>query len=207
MTDQDRFTITSLLDGKSAVVQIVPAGGGGLPGTAGPAVQGPQGLGQGLGLAIDNVAALPDAEDYAVHEFYAANFTPAEIEYCLKQPSAKAAFQGLLAAKRAIVKAGAASEPGEEGQRSIEIVFDEQGRPSYPGCLLSTSDTGMLAAAICLWPSGLGWQPAAARGAESPPRQILSFPVKTRIFAFFVLLSLLILFALGFWKLVELGHR
>ena len=83
---------------------------------------------KGLGLEIGNIAELPDAEDYASHEFYIANFTPSEIAYCTKQPETKAAFQGLLAAKRAIIKSGAVSVPPEEGPRSVEISFDGEGR-------------------------------------------------------------------------------
>jgi hypothetical protein len=201
MTNQARFTIASLLEGKSALVQITPvAADGSPPGIAGPGHQGSK----GLGLEIENVAALPDAEDYSLHEFYRANFTPSEIAFCIRQPAVKAAFQGLLAAKRAIIKSGAASEP-PDGPRSVEIGFDGDGRPIYPGCLLSISDTGTIAAAVCLWLGGLAWPagpPASGAGTARP--QMRTFPVKTRILAFLVLLSLLLLFALGFWKILEL---
>ena len=76
MTNQARFTIASLLEGKSALVQITPvAADGSSPSIVGPGLQGSK----GLGLEIENIAALPDAEDYALHEFYRANFTPSEI--------------------------------------------------------------------------------------------------------------------------------
>lgn len=204
MTNQARFTINSLLEGKSALVQITPvAADGSLPGSAGAGFHGSK----GLGLEIENIAALPDAGDYSLHEFYRARFTPAEIAYCSKQPVVKAAFQGLLAAKRAIVKSGAASESPDE-LKSVEIGFDDEGRPTYPGCLLSISDTGTIAAAICFWLGGLNWPaPRPASGAEAARRQMRTFPVKTRIFAFLVLLSLLVLFGLGLWKLLQLlGH-
>ena len=201
MTNQARFTIASLLEGKSALVQISPvAADGGAPGSACPGFHGSK----GLGLEIENIAALPDAEDYALHEFYRANFTPSEIAYCIQQPAVKTAFQGLLAAKRAIVKSGAASDASDR-PGSIEIGFDSEGRPTYPGCLLSISDTGTIAAAVCLWLGGLAWAagpPASGAGTARP--QMRTFPVKTRILAFLVLLSLLLLFALGFWKILEL---
>ena len=201
MTNQARFTIASLLEGKSAVVQITPvAADGSSPGIAAPGLHGSK----GLGLEIENIAALPDAEDYALHEFYRANFTPSEIAYCIRQPTVKAAFQGLHAAKRAIAKSGAASD-SPDGPRSVEIGFEDDGRPTYPGCLLSISDTGTIAAAVCLWLGGLNWPAAApASGAEAARPQMRTFPVKTRILAFLVLLSLLLLFALGFWKILEL---
>jgi phosphopantetheinyl transferase (holo-ACP synthase) len=200
MTNQARFTITSLLEGKSALVQISPvAADGGAPGSACPGFHGSK----GLGLEIENIAALPDAEDYALHEFYRANFTPSEIAHCIQQPAVKAAFQGLLAAKRAIIKSGAASD-SPDGPLSVEIGFDGEGRPTYPGCLLSISDTGTVAAAICFWRGALDW-PAAqlAGGAEAARPKMMTFPLKSRILAFLVLLSLLLLFALGLWKIVE----
>jgi phosphopantetheinyl transferase (holo-ACP synthase) len=204
MTNQARFTIASLLEGKSALVQITPvAADGSPPASAGAGLQGSK----GLGLEIENIAALPDAEDYSLHEFYRANFTPSEIAYCIRQPAVKSAFQGLLAAKRAIIKSGAASA-SPDGPRSVEIGFDGDGRPAYPGCLLSISDTGTIAAAICFWLGALTPTAPPASGAEAARPQMRTFPVKTRILAFLVLLSLLFLFGLGFWlglwKLVEL---
>jgi len=124
MTNQARFTIASLLEGKSALVQITPvAADGSLPASAGAGLQ----RSKGLGLEIENIAALPDAEDYSLHEFYRANFAPSEIAYCIRQHAVKAAFQGLLAAKHAIVKSGAASD-SPDGPRSVEIGFDGEGR-------------------------------------------------------------------------------
>ncbi|HEY8031297.1 MAG TPA: 4'-phosphopantetheinyl transferase superfamily protein [Methylocella sp.] len=205
MTDQARFTIASLLEGKSAVVQITPvAAEGNLPTSAGAGLEGSK----GLGFDIENIAALPDAEDYALHEFYRARFTPAEIAYCIRQPTVKTSFQGLLAAKRAIVKSGVASS-SPDAPRSVELGFDRDGRPTYPGCLLSISDTGTIAAAICLWQGALDTlpPPPQASGAEAARPQLRTFPVKTRILAFLVLVSLLLLFSLGLWfgisKLIE----
>jgi hypothetical protein len=204
MTNQARFTVASLLEGKSALVQITPvAADGSSPGIAATGLH----RSKGLGLEIKNIAVLPEAEDYSLHEFYRANFTPSEIAYCIRQPEVKAAFQGLLAAKRAIIKSGAASD-SPDGARSVEIGFEDDGRPTYPGCLLSISDTGTIGAAVCLWLGGLDWPPPPrASGAEAARPQMRTFPVKTRILAFLVLLSLLLLFALGLWKILELWRH
>jgi hypothetical protein len=204
MTNQARFTIANLLKGKSAVVHTTPlASDVSPPESAGTAPQ----RSKGLGLATENIAALPDAEDYALHEFYRAHFTPPEIAYCVKQPAVKAAFQSLLAAKRAVIKSGAAGE-AQDGLGRVEIGFDGEGRPTYPGCLLSMSDTGTIAVAVCFWLGGIDWPPPASGAAR---RQVRTYPVKSRILAFLVLLSLLLLFALGSWfgllKLVELWRR
>jgi phosphopantetheinyl transferase (holo-ACP synthase) len=200
MTNQARFTINSLSEGKSALVHITPVTSAeSLPGGAVAGLQGSK----GLGLEIENIAALPDAEDYAQHEFYLANFTPSEIAYCTKGPETKAAFQGLLAAKRAIIKSGAVSAT-PEGHRSVEISFDGEGSPTHPGCILSISHADTIAVAICFWLGGLAWPataPAAAAEAAGP--RILKYSLKTRIFAFLVLVSLLVLFALGLWKVIE----
>src|SRR5205807_2539165 len=119
----------------------------------------------------------------------------------------KAAFQGLHAAKRAIVKSGAASD-SPDGPRGVEIGFDGNGRPTYPGCLLSISDTGTIAAAVCLWLGGLDWPPPSPpSGAEAARPQMRTFPVKTRILAFLVLLSLLLLFGLGLWEILGLWRH
>ncbi|QBR71431.1 hypothetical protein CU048_09220 [Beijerinckiaceae bacterium] len=199
MTNQARFTINSLSEGKSALVHITPVateeGFGGLDGP------------NGLGLEILNIAALPDAEDYALDEFYASNFTPAEIAYCLKQASIKAAFQGVLAAKRAIIKSGAASHSAGD-RRGIELSFDADGRPSHQGCLLSISYTDTIAAAVCVRQSGFG-TPAtpAATGPATQTQAVQTRNIKlnflTRIFVILVLLSLLMLFGLGTWKLLQ----
>jgi len=206
MADQPRFTISSLLEGKSAVVHITPAAAAGsespLPvqGLAGP---------KGLGLEIANIAALPDAEDFAQDPFYSANFTAAEMTHCMGQPIAKASFQSLLAAKHAIVKSGAAGEP-KDGYKEIEIGFDGEGRPTYPGCLVSLSETGTLAAAACFWIGGLEWpaaQPAAATHAPRAGQR--DIPTRIRLLAVFVVLSLLLLFGIGSLKVLQFGfpHR
>lgn len=175
--------------------------------TGAPAAPGPAGpkSANGLGLETGNVAALPDAEDYAAHEFYTANFTTAEIAHCLAQPAVKAAFQSLLTLKRAIVKSGAARAPAE-GYRDIEISFDAEGEPAYPGCLLSVSSTGTTAVAVCLWLGGIEW-PHALAAAGQALRKTMHFNVRTRIFAFLVLLSLLTIFGFGIWKALEFLPR
>jgi phosphopantetheinyl transferase (holo-ACP synthase) len=203
MTNQARFTINSLSEGKSALVHITPVTSAeSLPGGAVAGLQGSK----GLGLEIENIAALPDAEDYAQHEFYLANFTPSEIAHCTKEPKTKAAFQGLLAAKRAIVKSGAVNTP-PEGYGGVEIGFDAEGRSSFPGCLLSISHTDTIAAAICFWLGGVALPEsvrASAAGVEAARPRVLKYALKTRILAFLVLVSLLVLFALGLWKVIEL---
>lgn len=114
----------------------------------------------GVGLDLEQIEALPQADDYREHAFYRDNFTPAEIAYCIRQPNVRASFCGLWAAKEAVLKSGAAVAQGTT-LAHIEIGRDEAGRPTHPGCALSISHTPQTAAAVCL----LG----AAAPAPPPP--------------------------------------
>ncbi|HET6376235.1 MAG TPA: hypothetical protein VFF88_09310 [Methylocella sp.] len=205
MSNQADTTAPGLPESKGEAPQAGEAAGAAAAG--GPAAALTPGLksAQGLGLETGNVAALPDAGDYAAHEFYAANFTAAEIARCTAQPAPKSAFQNLLTLKRAIVKSGAASAPAE-GFKEIEIGFDAEGRPAYPGCLLSVSSTGTIAVAVCLWVEGIEW-PHALASAGQVLRKTMHFNLRTRIFAFLVLLSLLTIFGFGIWKALEFLPR
>lgn len=197
MTGRGRFTIARLFRRKSAETPMTAAAGQEEPQPLGEGGQ----AAKGLGLEIGNIAELPEAEDFAAQEFYRANFTPSEIAYSTKQPAVKAAFRGLLAAKRAIVRSGAAPEPAS-GLASIEIGFDGEGRPTYPGCALSICYTGTIAAAVCLWLGGIAFPGAPAHQA------LMTFKPGTRILAFLLLLSLLVAFAYVLWGiLLLLAHR
>ena len=66
----------------------------------------------GVGIDIEDVKSLPMTSDYRTHEFYKENFSPAEIAYCILQPSAHVSLTGLWAAKEAILKSGAVQTVG-----------------------------------------------------------------------------------------------
>lgn len=181
------------------MAEITPAAAS--DGTSGSAGADRNAKSAGIGIEIETLANLPDAENYAEHEFYRDNFAASEIAYCLQQPSAKAAFGGLMAAKKAILKAGAA-EGSSEGLSRIEIVPDGEGKPIYPGCLLSTSHTDATALAVCLWQARPGPStPESAREVISAARKKPN--PQARIFISLVLLSLLFLFALGLWLILQ----
>jgi phosphopantetheine--protein transferase-like protein len=103
----------------------------------------------GIGIDIEEVGALPAADDYREHAFYQDNFTAAEMAHCIRQADAKASFCGLWAAKEAIVKAGLAPSPSERFN-TIEITRDTLGRPDFPGARLSISHTPTTAVAVCV---------------------------------------------------------
>lgn len=170
-----------------------------------PTAAEPDAPSSGIGIEIETLANLPDAEDHAEHEFYRDNFTAAEIAYCLRQPSVKAAFGGLMAAKRAILKAGAAQGPSERLSR-LEITHDGEGRPIYPGCLLSTTHTDASALAVCWWQTepNLSFSGTALEVFCAASRKP---SLRTRIFITLVLLSLLALFAVGLWLILQRAFR
>jgi len=103
----------------------------------------------GIGLDIEDVAALPEAEDYRQDAFYADNFSPAEVAYCLMQANVRASFCGIWAAKEAVLKSGLA--PASLSRLiDIQIDHDETGRPTHPNCHLSISHTAQTAVAVCV---------------------------------------------------------
>ena len=102
----------------------------------------------GVGIDIEEIENLPEADDYREHSFYQDNFTPAEISFCVRQPNVRASFCGCWAAKEAILKSGQASAPAGH-LKGIEVRRDNLGRPLYPGCSVSISHTARTAVAIC----------------------------------------------------------
>jgi phosphopantetheine--protein transferase-like protein len=102
-----------------------------------------------IGIDIEDVASLPEAQDYREHPFYRDNFTPAEIGYCLRQGDPRASLCGVWAAKEAVLKTGVA---GAALSRliDIEISRDERGRPGFANCAISISHTGQVAVAVCV---------------------------------------------------------
>lgn len=153
----------------------------------------------GVGLEIVTLADLPDAENYSDHEFYFENFSPSEIAYAGRQPSAKACFGGLLAAKKALVKAGAANGPFE-GLRGVEIHCDAEGKPTYPSSLLSISSSGAFAAAVALQVG-----PAAALGAMAAGLKPKVGKRRPDFYIGLVVASMLFLFGYGLWLILRLA--
>jgi phosphopantetheine--protein transferase-like protein len=103
----------------------------------------------GIGIDIEDAKSLPEASDYRTHEFYKDNFSPAEIAYCILQPSTRMSLTGLWVAKEAIVKSG--TVPPSEGLKKVEILHDDAGRPSFPSCVLSISHMEQVAVAVAIW--------------------------------------------------------
>lgn len=119
---------------------------------------------RGIGIDIEDVSALPVVDDFRSEPFYQNNFTPSEIAYCIRRPDSIASFCGLWAAKEAILKSGM-MDMSEGGLNIIEITWDAQGRPMFPGCQLSISHTPHTAVAVCM-----AIAPAVATVPAAPSR-------------------------------------
>ncbi|MBV4357858.1 holo-ACP synthase [Pinibacter aurantiacus] len=103
-----------------------------------------------VGIDIENVDALPVAEDFREDSFYKQNFSEEEISYCILQPAPYASFAGLFAAKEALVKANPAYKT--KLFNSLAITHDQAGKPCHDGFELSISHTGSNAIAIAVRP-------------------------------------------------------
>jgi phosphopantetheine--protein transferase-like protein len=100
----------------------------------------------GIGIDIEEIAALPRATDFRKEEFYKMNFTPGEIAYCILQPDPYASFAGLFAAKEAMVKADGANR--NKTFNTLEIDHSPLGKPLHPDYALSISHAGGMALAV-----------------------------------------------------------
>jgi phosphopantetheinyl transferase (holo-ACP synthase) len=101
-----------------------------------------------VGIDLEEIDAMPKANDFREDEFYKMNFSSTEIAYCILQPNPYASFAGLFAAKEAIVKANNSNK--SRPFNTIIINHNGEGKPIYPGFNLSVSHTNNVAVAIAL---------------------------------------------------------
>ena len=102
---------------------------------------------QGIGIDIEHVDNLPDAQDFRTDIFYASHFSVEEIAHCIASNDPKLSFAGIFAAKEAIFKCS-----NNVDLRKITIQFDTKGKPSCDGFLISISHSNgfAVANAICI---------------------------------------------------------
>jgi phosphopantetheine--protein transferase-like protein len=112
-----------------------------------------------IGLDIECSDNLPPSGNPWSEPFYLEHFTPAEIDWCLRQRDSQLSFCRLWTAKEAASKCGrelATLRPIE-----IEVRHDERGWPMLRAtrashqaiasdCLLSISHSGKTCMAICV---------------------------------------------------------
>jgi len=130
--------------------------------------------GGGIGVDMEEIAALPRTHDFRKESFYIENFTAGEIAYCILQADPYASFTGLFAAKEAIVKA-ADGRYSHRPFHTIEIGHSPDGKPLHDGWHLSISHAGNMAVAVA---SPLRQQEPVVRdeigGAAQPARRSAS---------------------------------
>ena len=100
---------------------------------------------QGIGIDIEHVENLPDADDFRTDSFYSANFSAEEIAHCIASNDPKLSFAGIFAAKEAIFKCS-----NFEDLSTITIQFDVKGKPTFEGYLISISHSNGFAVANAL---------------------------------------------------------
>jgi phosphopantetheine--protein transferase-like protein len=83
--------------------------------------------GLACGIDIEPISALPETKDYWEEPFYKANFTAAEIAYCVSQSNPRLHFAARWCAKEALKKCGAEYAPME--MNKIEVARRDTGSP------------------------------------------------------------------------------
>jgi phosphopantetheine--protein transferase-like protein len=113
-----------------------------------------------IGHDIQDVASLPDANDYWTHDFYCGSFSHVELAYAVVTPNPKEHFAGFWTAKEALKKCEASFMDLELSQ--VTVAHDAAGRPYFVlstpagairlGHELSISHAGNFASAVVLSP-------------------------------------------------------
>ena len=112
-----------------------------------------------IGIDIECSDNLPASRDPWSEPFYLENFTPAEIDWCLRQPDSRLSFCGLWSAKEAAIKCH--RELANLRPRDLEVRHDERGWPMLrptrashqaiaSDCVLSISHSGKIGIAVCV---------------------------------------------------------
>jgi phosphopantetheine--protein transferase-like protein len=92
-----------------------------------PAINGLHGDGVAIGVDLQSVNALPEANDFWECEFYRQHFTKQEIAYALLQAEPRESFAGTWCAKEALRKAD--KRWLDVDWQLTELVHDGDGRP------------------------------------------------------------------------------
>ncbi len=140
------FTIAELIGDGAAAVPPAPVAASPRPATAASAT-----LPIEVGLDIQSVAELTDGInllDLKGDSQMTRLFTARELSYAQARPSPAETVAGLFAAKEAIRKSLGGPAWTPEQFRAIEVLSDEDGRPTFPGFAVSISHSGGIAAAV-----------------------------------------------------------
>jgi phosphopantetheine--protein transferase-like protein len=159
MTAGTPFTIRQLLGSEEEALAAAPVAR--TTAVAPPANSAVTG---GIGIDIEEVGNLPEAEDYREHPFFQDHFTGKEMAYCIRQADVRASFCGIWAAKESMLKAGLIPSSAPR-MNEFEIDRAESGAPIFPGCSISISHTRNTAVAMCVATAA---EPALQAPASKP---------------------------------------
>jgi phosphopantetheinyl transferase (holo-ACP synthase) len=99
-----------------------------------------------VGIDIELEENMPAAKDYWSDPFYQSTFSKTEIAHCIVKDNPNESFAGIYACKEALVKIDNSLRKEE-----IEILFDENGRPSFDGYAISISHAKGIAVAVAVY--------------------------------------------------------
>jgi phosphopantetheine--protein transferase-like protein len=102
-----------------------------------------------IGVDIELIDNLPQAVDFRNNAFYANNFSPYEISYCLLKENPRASFAGLFAAKEAISKID--NRIGKKVFKQTEISHTSEGKPRYDEYSISIAHARDYAIAVAVY--------------------------------------------------------
>lgn len=155
-----------------------------------------------VGLDVQDIGALPVADDYWDHEFYKENFDKSEIAYAVVKPDPRIHFAGFWCAKEALRKC----DPAFAGApfASTAVMHDVDGRPRLlmvtstervrlPHAL-SISHSGQIASAVVV--SGSAPLSAAAEPASKPASKPAPTSQPSRTAGFTLVAGVLVVAAL-----------
>ncbi|MBF0351745.1 MAG: 4'-phosphopantetheinyl transferase superfamily protein [SAR324 cluster bacterium] len=101
-----------------------------------------------IGMDLEMIHNFPNAVDFRTESFYQLNFSSQEISYCILQKHPVQSFAGKFASKEAILKADNSYRGMPFSQ--ISIMNSPDGKPFFPGFLISITHTEEYAAAIAV---------------------------------------------------------
>jgi phosphopantetheine--protein transferase-like protein len=102
-----------------------------------------------VGIDIQNIAELPDSNDFWEDAFYKTKFKPEEIGYSVKKENARQSFAGIYAAKEALIKCD-----NKLNWDDIIILHDENNKPACTGFVISISHSAENAIAVAIKNTG-----------------------------------------------------
>ena len=100
-----------------------------------------------VGIDTENISNFKNLKNYD-NQFYKANFSSNEINYCKSRIDPKVSFAGLFSLKESIIKADNSFKDIPFNQ--IEIIHDQNGKPSFLDFSLSISHTDISVTTIAI---------------------------------------------------------